>query len=330
MSAAASPGLPNPLPRLEPPFRLAGRRVWVAGHRGMVGAALVRRLAAEGCDVLTVGREALDLRRQAEVEAWMAANRPEVVFLAAATVGGIEANRSRPAEFLGDNLAIESNVIQAAHLAGVEKLMFLGSACVYPRLAAQPMAEEALLTGPLEPTNEWYAVAKIAGIKLCQAYRQQYGRDYVTAQPINVYGPGDSFDTADNHVIPALMARAHAAKTEDAACLTIWGSGAPLREFIYVDDLADALVFLTMSYSGPVPVNIGTGQEISTGDLARQIAAVVGFTGEIAFDTGKPDGVPRKLLDSGRLAGLGWTASTPLSEGLRRTYDWFLARRGGL
>lgn len=323
MSDAAHPDIA----RLEPPFRLAGRRVWVAGHRGMVGAALVRRLTAEGCAVLTVGRERLDLRRQAEVEAWMTAERPEVVFLAAATVGGIEANRSRPAEFLGDNLAIESNVIHGAHLAGVTKLMFLGSACVYPRLAAQPMAEEALLTGPLEPTNEWYAIAKIAGMKLCQAYRQQYGRDFIAAQPINVYGPGDSFDAADNHVIPALMARAHQAKARGERELAIWGSGTPLREFIYADDIADALVFLTMHYSGPLALNIGTGEEIATGDLARRIAAVVGFTGGLVFDRGKPDGVPRKLLDSRRLAGLGWRARTGLDDGLKRTYAWFLAQR---
>ncbi len=303
---------------------MAGKRVWVAGHRGMVGSALVERLAAEDCTVLTVPRAEVDLRRQAEVEAWMAEARPDAVFLVAATVGGILANDTRPAEFLYDNLAIEANVIHGAWTTGVEKLLALGSACIYPKHAPQPMTEEALLTGPLEPTNQWYAVAKIAGIKLCEAYRRQYGCDFISAQPINLYGPRDNFDLTSSHVIPALIAKAHHAKVTGQPSLEIWGSGTPRREFLYVDDLADALVFLMGVYSGPVQINIGTGEELTIRELAEAVARVVDFTGTLAFDTSKPDGTPRKLLDCSRLHGMGWQASTSLDEGLRRAYAWYL------
>ena len=308
----------------SPTYDLQGKRVWVAGHRGMVGAALVRRLATEGCEVLTVGRDGVDLRRQVETEAWIAAHRPQAVFVAAARVGGIHANDSRPAEFIADNLAIATTVIDACWRAGVEKLLFLGSSCIYPRLAPQPIREESLLTGPLEPTNEWYALAKIAGLKLCQAYRRQYGADFVSAQPTNLYGPGDTFDAEASHVIPALILKAHAAKRAGAAALTVWGTGTPLREVLYVDDLADALVFLMRRYSGPVPINIGTGEEVSIRALAEAVCAAVGFRGELIFDASKPDGTPRKLLDCNRLHDLGWRPRTPLREGLVTAYRWFV------
>ena len=311
-------------------FALAGRTVWVAGHRGMVGAALVRRLAGEDIELLTVGRETLDLRRQADVEAWMAEARPDVVFLAAATVGGILANDTRPADFLYDNLAIEANLIHAAHRFAVAKLMFLGSACIYPRLAAQPMAEDALLTGPLEPTNEWYAIAKIAGIKLCQAYRRQHGCDFISAMPNNLYGPGDNLDLETSHVIPALMRKLHEAKAAGRDAVEVWGSGTPLREFLYVDDLADALVFLITNYSGEAHVNVGTGEEISIRDLATLIAGVVGYDGEFRFDTARPDGAPRKLLDASRLAAMGWRAHTGLRAGLEATYRRYLGHGAGI
>jgi GDP-L-fucose synthase len=306
-------------------FTLTGRRVWVAGHRGMVGAALMRRLDREDCEVLVIGRAELDLRRQADVEAWMADARPDVVFLAAATVGGIHANDTRPADFLYDNLAIEANVIHAAHQFAVAKLMFLGSACIYPRLAAQPMAEDALLTGPLEPTNEWYAVAKIAGIKLCQAYRRQHGCDFISAMPNNLYGPGDNFDLETAHVIPALMRKLVEAKAAGRNTVEVWGSGEPLREFLYVDDLADALVFLIANYSDGLHVNVGTGEEISIRDLAAEIAGAVGYGGGFRFDTARPDGAPRKLLDASALAAMGWRARTGLRAGLAATCEWYLA-----
>ncbi len=307
----------------DAPYRLAGRRVWVAGHGGMVGAALVRRLAREDCEVLTVGRSAVDLRRQGEVEDWLAEAKPQAVVMAAATVGGIQANDTRPAEFIYDNLAIETNVVHGAWRCGVEKLLFLGSSCIYPREAAQPMAEEALLTGPLEPTNQWYAVAKIAGLKLCQAYRRQYGCDFVTAMPANLYGPGDNFDPASSHVIAALLRKAHEAKTAGADSLAVWGSGRPRREFLYVEDLADALAFLLQHYSGEDHVNVGTGKDIAIGELASLIAEVVGFAGNLAFDPSKPDGTPRKLLDVARLTALGWAPTTTLRDGLARTYRWY-------
>lgn len=314
-----------PTTRLDPPFRLAGKRLWVAGHRGMVGAALVGRLARENCDILTATRDELDLRRQADVEAWMRSSRPQAIIVAAATVGGIHANSSRPAEFIYDNLMIESNVVHAAKEQGVEKLMLLGSSCIYPRLASQPMTEAALLTGPLEPTNQWYAIAKIAGIKACQAYRAQHGCDFIAAQPTNLYGPNDKFDLAASHVIPALILKAHRAKVAGSSRLEIWGSGAPKREFLFVDDLADALVFLMKHYSGDDQINVGSGEEVTIRELAETVADVVGFKGALAFDASRPDGPPRKLLDSGRLHELGWRASTPLAQGLRIAYDWFLA-----
>ena len=306
-------------------YQLAGKRVWVAGHRGMVGSAIARRLATENCDIITVDRAEVDLRRQADVEDWMMQTKPEAVFLAAATVGGIQANDTRPAEFLYDNLVIETNIVEGARRSGVGKLMFMGSACIYPRLAEQPMVEDALLTGPLEPTNEAYAVAKIAGIKLCSAYRRQYGCDYISAMPNNLYGQGDNFDLESSHVIPALMRKAHEAKTSGDPTMTVWGSGTPLREFLYVDDLADAAVFLMRHYSGETHLNIGTGEEISIRELATTIASAVGYEGELVFDAEKPDGAPRKLLDVSRLSAMGWRSTTSLLDGLRLTYDWYLA-----
>lgn len=307
-------------------FDLTGKRVWVAGHRGLVGGALVRRLARENCEVLTAGRETVDLRRQADVEDWIQSVRPDAVFLAAATVGGILANDSRPVDFLYDNLAIETNIIEAARQAGVSKLLFLGSSCIYPRLAPQPMREDALLTGPLEPTNQWYAVAKIAGIMLCRAYRRQYGCDFISAMPTNVYGPGDNFDLQSSHVIPALLAKAHAARIAGDADLTVWGTGEPQREFLHVDDLADALVFLMMHYSGEEHVNIGFGSDVTIKDLADMVVRIVGLKGGPRFDTSMPDGVPRKLLDSSRLFGLSWRPRIALEDGLRQTYEWYLSQ----
>ena len=311
--------------KLGSPYDLTAKRVWVAGHRGMVGSALVRRLASEDCELISASREALDLRRQADVEAWMAETRPQAVVLAAATVGGILANATRPAEFLYDNLAIETNIVHAARRIGVEKLLFLGSACIYPREAPQPMAEGALLSGPLEPTNQWYAVAKIAGMKLCEAYRAQYGCDFISAQPNNLYGPGDNFDLETSHVIPALIVKTHRAKVDAADSVEVWGTGKPLREFLYVDDLADALVFLLKTYSAAGHINIGTGEEITVRDLARAVARTVGFEGGFVFNADKPDGAPRKLLDVGRLKRLGWVGMTGLGDGLEVTYDWYRA-----
>jgi GDP-L-fucose synthase len=305
-------------------FDLVGRRVWVAGHGGMVGRALVRRLERESCELVRAPRERVDLRRQATVEAWVAETKPDLIFVAAARVGGIHANDTRPAEFLYDNLMIEANIIEAARTAGTAKLVFLGSSCIYPKFAPQPIREEALLTGPLEPTNEWYAIAKIAGIKLCQAYRQQYGLDFISAQPTNLYGPFDNFDLTSSHVLPALIRKAHEAREYGAEAFTVWGSGTPLREFLHVDDLADALVFLARHYSGKDIVNVGSGDEISIGDLADMIARVVGFSGEVLRDPSKPDGTPRKRLDTSRLEGLGWKASIGLEEGIASVYRWYL------
>jgi len=313
---------------MDAPFSLEGKRVWVAGHRGMAGSAIVCRLEREPCEILTVGRESVDLRRQAEVEDWMAETRPDVVFLAAALVGGIHANNSRPAEFIYENLAIETNVIHAARTVGVRKLVFLGSSCIYPRLAPQPMREEALLTGPLEPTNEWYAIAKIAGIRMCQAYRRQYGCDFIAAMPTNLYGYGDNFDVAQGHVAAALMVRIHRAKEEGADSVVLWGDGSPLREFLFVEDLADGLVFLAKGYSGEPHVNLGSGHEISIRGLAELLAEVIGYRGGFRFDTSKPNGTPRKIMDGGRLAAMGWTAPTPLREGFARTYRWYVDNLG--
>ena len=307
-----------------PIFDLAGQRVWVAGHRGMVGSALVRRLASEPCEILTVGRDVVDLRRQDGVERWMEQTRPDVVIVAAATVGGIVANDSRPVDFLYDNLAMETNIIEAARQIGVRKLLFLGSSCIYPRLAPQPMPEDALLTGPLEPTNQWYAVAKIVGIMLCRAYRRQHGCDFISAMPTNLYGIADNFDLQSSHVVPALMAKAHAAKNSGAGEVEVWGSGSPRREFLEVDDLADALVFLLQHYSGESHVNVGAGTDVTVRELAEMIMRVVGVKGRLRFDPSKPDGTPRKLLDSSLLQSMGWRPCIGLEEGLRKTYTWYL------
>ncbi|MET1412983.1 GDP-L-fucose synthase [Roseibium sp. HPY-6] len=301
-------------------FDLAAKRVFVAGHNGMVGSALCRRLQSEACDILTVDRQTVDLKQQGDVETWMDANRPDVVFLAAAKVGGIQANSSHPAEFLYDNLMIEANVIHAAHQTSVKKLVFLGSTCIYPKMAPQPISEDSLLTGPLEPTNEWYAIAKIAGVKLCQAYRAQHGSDFISVQPTNLYGPGDNYDLEFSHVLPALLRKAHEAKGAGQDTLEVWGSGTPLREFLHVDDLADAVVHLAKSYSGAKPVNIGSGEEISIRALAELVCEIVGFDGTLKFDAGKPDGTPRKLADTTLLNSLGWNAARPLREGISDTY----------
>lgn len=304
-------------------YSLAGKRVFVAGHRGMVGSAIVRRLASEGCGTLTATREELDLRDQQMVRRWMTDHKPDAVVLAAAKVGGILANDSYPADFLYDNLVIETNVIEAAFRSEVGKLIFLGSSCIYPKFAPQPIREDALLTGSLEPTNEWYAIAKIAGLKLCQAYRRQHGVDYVSAMPTNLYGPGDNFDLDKSHVIPALMRKAHEAKLAGESSLTIWGSGKPMREFLHVDDAADAMVYLLNSYSGDGHVNVGSGEDIPILDLARLVASVVGFEGEIRNDPTKPDGTPRKLMDVSTLFGTGWRPRYDLRTGLEQTYAWF-------
>jgi GDP-L-fucose synthase len=309
--------------RLQVPFRLVDRRVWVAGHRGMVGQALLRRLSREQCEILTVDRQSLDLRRQRETEEWMAANRPEVIFLAAATVGGIHANDTRPAEFLYDNLLIEANVIDAARRTGVTKLLVLGSSCIYPREAPQPMREESLLTGPLEPTNQWYALAKISALKLCQAYRRQYGLDFTSVMPTNLYGPGDTFDLNSSHVVPALLRKTHEAAQRGEPMVPIWGTGRPRREFLHVDDCADAVVFLMKHYSGEEHLNVGTGSDITIRELADLIGRVVGYRGQFAYDTSKPDGSPQKRLDVTRLAALGWRATIDLETGVRQTYDWY-------
>jgi GDP-L-fucose synthase len=309
---------------LDPPYSLAGKRVWVAGHRGMAGSAIVRRLAREDCTVLTVSRQEVDLRRQAEVEAWMDANRPHAVFVAAAKVGGILANATYPADFLYDNLAIETNIVHGAFRARVEKLLFLGSSCIYPRLAPQPMNEDQLLTGPLEPTNEWYAIAKIAGIKLCQAYRKQHGCDFISAMPTNLYGPGDNYDLQQGHVAAALQVKIHLAKRTGAPSVQLWGTGTPRREFLYVDDLADALVFVMKHYSGPEHLNVGTGEDITIRELAELVARVAGYSGGFVYDASRPDGTPRKVMDVSRLTALGWRASTALEDGFARAYRWYV------
>jgi GDP-L-fucose synthase len=305
-------------------FDLTGKKIFVTGHRGMVGSAIVRRLAGEGLEALTATRTELDLRDQAAVDAFMAREKPDVVVIASAKVGGIHANNTQPAEFLYDNLMIASNLIEAAHRTDVAKLLFLGSSCIYPRLAPQPINEHSLLTGALEPTNEWYAIAKIAGIKLCQAYRKQYGRDFISCQPTNLYGPNDNFDLNTSHVLPALLRKAHEAKAANAATMTVWGTGTPRREFLHVDDLADACVYLLRHYSGEVPLNVGWGEDIAIGEVARLVADTVGFKGELVFDTSKPDGTPRKLLDTGRINGLGWRPQIGLKQGLEHYYGWFL------
>jgi GDP-L-fucose synthase len=305
-------------------FDLEGKRIFVAGHRGMVGSALVRRLATEGCETLTAPRDRLDLLDQSATAAWMKDARPDAIIIAAARVGGILANSSRPVDFLYDNLVIETNLIGAAHRADVDRLLFLGSSCIYPKHAPQPIPEEALLTGPLEPTNEWYAVAKIAGIKLCEAYRQQFGRHYISAMPTNLYGPNDNFDLESSHVLPALMRKIHTAKAAGEPQVVLWGTGKPLREFLHVDDLADACVHLLKHYDDALFLNVGSGRELIIDDLARTIARVAGFTGRFTYDTSKPDGTPRKLMDSSRLFRQGWSPKIPLEAGIRSTYEWFI------
>jgi GDP-L-fucose synthase len=308
------------------PYALAGKRVFVAGHRGMVGGAIVRRLARESCDILTASRSELDLRNQAQTDAWMAAHRPHAIFMAAAKVGGIVANNTLRAEFLYDNLAIATNVTHAAWVNKVEKMMFLGSTCIYPKLAPQPMREDALLTGPLEPTNEPYAIAKIAGVKLAQAYRDQYGCDFVSVMPTNLYGPGDNYHPEYSHVVAALIRRFHEAKTTSAPEVAVWGTGTPRREFLYVDDVADACVHLMKCYSDRSIINIGTGTDIAIAEFARVVAGVVGYRGRLTYDKSRPDGTPRKLVDVSRLHAMGWTATTGLEQGLRMAYQDYLSR----
>ncbi|SEQ32639.1 GDP-L-fucose synthase [Devosia sp. YR412] len=305
-------------------YDLNGKRVWVAGHRGMVGGAVVRRLAGEGCEVITAGRDVVDLMRQAEVEAFLGDAKPDAIVMAAAKVGGILANDTRPAEFLYDNLMIEANIVGAAHANDVEKFLFLGSSCIYPKYADQPITEDSLLTGSLEPTNEWYAIAKIAGIKLAQAYRKQYGRDYISAMPTNLYGPGDNFDLTSSHVMPAIIRKAHEAKVSGASSITVWGTGTPRREFLHADDCADALVFLLKNYSGHEHVNVGSGEDVTILELTQIVCDVVGFTGEIVHDLSKPDGTPRKLMSADKLRGMGWKPRVALEEGITETYQWFL------
>jgi GDP-L-fucose synthase len=307
-------------------FDLRGKRVYVAGHTGLAGSAIARRLASEGCEVLTAEHAVLDLTKQEPTENWIKHARPGAIFLAAARVGGIHANNTFPADFLADNLAIALNVMRAAVAANVRKLMFLGSSCIYPRKAPQPMTEDMLLTGSLEPTNEWYAVAKIGGIKLAQAYRRQFGADFISVMPTNLYGPGDNYHPQNSHVPAALIRRFHEAKVQGAAEATVWGSGRPKREFLAADDLGDACVFVMKHYSGEGFLNIGTGDEINIRDFAQLVAEIVGYRGRLVFDARRPDGPPRKLLDVSKLTALGWTATTPLREGLKKTYADFLAR----
>ncbi len=297
--------------------------IFVAGHNGLVGSAICRKLRSDNVEPIVANRSELDLLDQAAVNAWFASREVNHVYVAAAKVGGIHANDTYPAEFIRDNLVIQNNIIHAAWKNGVQKLLFLGSSCIYPKLAEQPISEDSLLTGPLEPTNEWYAVAKIAGIKMCQAYRKQYGFDAISVMPTNIYGPGDNFDLAKSHVLPALLRKFHEAKINNAASVDIWGSGTPRREFLHVDDLADACVFLMQNYSSPEIINIGWGKDVSILELAQLIRSVVGFEGRLTFDSSKPDGVPRKLLDIARVRALGWQPKVELDEGIKSTYEWF-------
>jgi GDP-L-fucose synthase len=310
-------------------FDLAGKRVYVAGHRGMAGSAIARRLGREGCEILTADHASLDLADQRQTEQWLARERPDAVFLAAGRVGGIRANSTYPVAFIAENLAIALNVIRAAHATGVKKLLFLGSSCIYPKYAAQPMGEDQLLTGPLEPTNEWYAVAKIAGIKLCQAYRRQFGADFISVMPTNLYGPGDNYHPEDSHVPAALIRRFHEAKFARAPNVQVWGTGTPRREFLAADDLADACVFVMKHYSGDDFLNVGTGEDITIADFAHVVAEVVGYEGALVFDASRPDGTPRKLLDVSKLLALGWRAQTPLRDGLAAAYTDFRSREHG-
>ncbi|WP_054784040.1 GDP-L-fucose synthase [Pseudovibrio denitrificans] len=308
----------------ETKFDLAGKSVFVAGHRGMVGGALMRRLEREDCSLLTADRKQVDLTVQSETLMFLQDTKPDAVIVAAAKVGGIWANNEYPADFLYENLAIETNLIRGAYAANVQKLLFLGSSCIYPKHASQPISEEALLSGPLEPTNEWYAIAKIAGIKLCQAFRKQHGCDFISAMPTNLYGPGDNFDLTTSHVLPALMRKVHEANENGAASFEIWGTGAPRREFLHCDDCADALVYLLKNYSAEEHINVGFGTDISILELAEKLSRILGFEGSIEKDTTKPDGTPRKLMSSERLAQLGWKPSISLDQGIAETYNWFL------
>ncbi len=306
------------------PFHLAGKRIFVAGHNGMAGSAIVRRLGQEPCEVLVAERRDLDLTRQEATENYFRSTRPDVVVMAAGRVGGILANNTYPVEFLAENLAMELNCIRASHMAAVQKLLFLGSTCIYPKFAKQPMSEKQLLTGELEPTNQWYAIAKIAGIKLCEAYHRQYGSDFISVMPTNLYGPGDNYHPEHSHVVAALIRRFHEAKVADAPTVVIWGTGMPRREFLYVDDFADACVFVLKNYSGPEFLNIGVGQDMSIAEFAQTVADVVGYRGKITYDASKPDGTPRKLVDVSRLSALGWKAKVSLREGLGKAYADFL------
>ena len=307
------------------PFPIAGKRIFVAGHRGMVGSALVRRLQREDCELLLAPRSELDLLDQAATAAWMRREKPDAVVIAAATVGGILANNSYPVDFLYNNLLIAANCIGAAHAADVNRLLFLGSSCIYPKFAEQPIKEESLLTGLLEPTNEWYAVAKIAGIKLCQAHRLQYGRDYIAAMPTNLYGPGDNFDLQSSHVMPALIRKVHAAKVAGDSAITIWGTGSPRREFLHADDCADACVHLLGTYSDITHINVGSGEDLTIFELAELVCDVVGFSGAIERDLSKPDGTPRKLMSADKLRGMGWSPTINLRDGIAETYKWYIA-----
>jgi GDP-L-fucose synthase len=306
-------------------FDLSGKRVFVSGHRGMVGSAIVRLLGDEGCEILTAGRNQIDLRDAARVRAWFEREKPNAVFLAAAKVGGIRANDTYPADFLYDNLAIALNVIDASYRSGVEKLVYLGSSCIYPKFAPQPIPESALLSGSLEPTNAWYAIAKIAGLKLCEAYRRQYAADFISAMPANLYGPGDNFDLAKSHVIPALLRKAHDAKRAKASQIVVWGSGTARREFLHVDDAVRAIVHLMKTYSGPGHINVGSGEDIAILDLAKLICRIVGFDGAVVTDPSKPDGTPKKLLDVSKLKAMGWQPRYDLRTGLNDVYEWFKA-----
>jgi len=305
-------------------YDLTGKKVYVAGHRGMVGGAVVRRLASENCEVITADRQTTDLMRQADVEAFFKKEKPDAVVMAAAKVGGILANDSFPADFLYNNLMIEANIIQAAHENDVEKFLFLGSSCIYPKFAEQPIREDSLLTGSLEPTNEWYAIAKIAGIKLAQAYRKQYGHDYISAMPTNLYGPGDNFDLNSSHVLPALIRKVHEAKLANADEVVVWGTGTPRREFLHCDDCADALVFLLKNYSDFEHVNVGSGEDVTILQLTELVCEVIGFEGKIVHDLSKPDGTPRKLMSAERLRNLGWRPQIDLRLGIQETYNWFV------
>ena len=309
-------------------FDVAGKRVFVSGHRGLVGSAMVKRLRAENADVLTVDHQSLDLTRQTETENWIAAKCPEVIVVAAAHVGGIKANSTYPAKFLYDNAAIALNVIEAARKSSVSKLLYLSAACTYPKLADQPISEDALMTGPLEPTNEWYAIAKITGMKMCAAYRQEHGCNFISAQPSSVYGPGDNFDPEEGHVVAGMMTKFHNAKISGAASVELWGNGTPIREFMYIDDLADSLIYLLNHYADPTPINVGMGKSTTIKGFAEIISKVVGYQGSLEWDTNRPDGMPKRMLDSSKLTSLGWQPSVSLEDGLAKTYEWYKENLG--